>query len=321
MITRRQFVSRSCATGIGVALAGTTGCTKNHAENTDAIAWGQRGLSDGQFMTPRAVVIDGDDQLFIVDKTGRIQIFDRDGNFIRCWRTPEVGLGKPCGLGLDNRNSLLVGDTHYHRVLFYSKHGVLDQSRTIGGKNGILPGQFGFVTDVVQDSSGNFYVGDYGEHDRIQKFSQDGDFIMEWGGQGDEPGKFLRPQGMIVDENGLLWVADACNHRVQVFDATGDHVRLVKIWGTMGIEPGQMRYPYGIAFVGNDRLLLCEWGNHRVQLFDLEGNPHGMWGSAGKQIRQLNQPWGLAIDSKSFVHILDTENHRVQRVHLSEIVS
>ena len=45
------------------------------------------------------------------------------------------------------------------------------------------------VTDVVQDSQGYYYVAEKGEYDRIQKFSPEGDFILQWGGHGTEPGQ------------------------------------------------------------------------------------------------------------------------------------
>ena len=319
MTNRRSFLKQSGAISAGIAIGQLSGCIRKQSENTEAITWGQRGLSDGQFLTPRAITIDPEDRLYIVDKTGRIQIFDQDGNFIHRWRTPKIKLGKPCGLGLDKNNSLMVGDTHYHRVLFYDINGILDESRTIGGHNGKGPGQFGFVTDVVQDSLGNFYVGDYGEYDRIQKFSPNGEFVMDWGGHGIETGKFLRPQGLLIDSNDHLWIADACNHRIQVFDATDNTARVVDVWGETGTDKGKLRYPYGIEFLPDNQILVCEWGNHRVQRFNRDGSFISSWGNVGTELRQLNQPWGIALDSRQFVHVLDTENNRIQRFHISEM--
>ena len=60
------------------------------------------------------------DRLYIADKTGRIQVFDRDGNFIRSWRIPEVYSGKPVGLSISHDGLLIVCDTHYFRLLFYT---------------------------------------------------------------------------------------------------------------------------------------------------------------------------------------------------------
>ena len=115
----------------------------------------------------------------------------------------------------------MVADTHYFRVLFYTPEGRLLEDQTIGGKYGFAPGEFTLVTDYAQDSQGNYYVSEYGEYDRIQKFSPQRKFLFQWGGHGNERGQFARPQDLAVDEHDHIWVADACNDRIQVFDATG----------------------------------------------------------------------------------------------------
>ena len=230
--------------------------------------WGRRGLTEGRFQTPRAMAIDRDDNLYVVDKTGRIQVFTSDGEYLRGWRTPQIENGKPCGLAIDHDENVVVADTHYFRVLFYTKQGELLEDRTIGGEHGHGPGEFHFLTDVVQDSAGNYYVGEYGEHDRIQKFSPSGEFILQWGGHGRKPGQFVRPQGITIDEQDRIWVADACNHRIQVFDTNG---RLLQMWGEHGSGPGQLSYPYGIVLDGRGHVYLAEFGNNRVQKFTEQG--------------------------------------------------
>ena len=77
------------------------------------------------------------------------------------------------------------------------------------------------MTDAVQDSHGCYYVAEYGECDRIQKFTPTAQYLLQWGGRGREPGQFARPQSLAVDADDHVWVADACNHRIQVFDAHG----------------------------------------------------------------------------------------------------
>ena len=144
-------------------MACSSGCTKFPGIPVEtSYVWSRKGLDDGRFIKPRAIAIDQKDQIFVVDKTARIQVFDRDGNFIRNWRTPECYSGKPCGLEISQNNELMVCDTHYFRVLFYTQEGELLPDLTIGGVNGRGPGEFGFVTDVVQDSKGNFCVAEYG---------------------------------------------------------------------------------------------------------------------------------------------------------------
>ena len=307
---RRRILSVIAAT----MLVSTCGCVDETAPTGRLEkVWGRRGLSDGRFQTPRAIAIDKDDLLYIVDKLGRIQVFTTEGEYLRGWRTPAIEKGKPCGMTIDDEGNLVVADTHYFRVLFYTPDGTLLPERTIGGVNGQGEGEFHFLTDVVQDSKGNYYVGEYGEHDRIQKFSRDGEFLLQWGGHGRAPGKFVRPQGITVDTDDRIWVADACNHRIQIFDETG---QLLNVWGDHGKGVGQLSYPYVIELDGRGHAYVCEFGNNRIQKFTTDGKSLGYWGTSGRREGELHQPWGLVRDSRDRIHVLDTYNHRVQRIRL-----
>jgi sugar lactone lactonase YvrE len=278
--------------------------------------WGKHGFGDGDFYRPRAITIDKDDRLYIVDMAGRIQVFTTEGEFLRGWKTPESANGKPSGLAFAHDGTLMVSDTHYFRVLFYTPQGELLEERTIGGVCGFGPGEFNFVTDAIQDSKGNYYVAEYGEYDRIQKFSPEGKFLLQWGGHGDEPGQFMRPQKMDIDEQDQLYVTDACNHRIQIYDVSGEEPKLVKIWGEQGAEPGKLCYPYDLLLDGRGALYVCEFGNHRVQKFTLDGRSLACWGSHGRREGEFHNPWGLVLDSEGRLHVLDTYNHRVQRIRL-----
>ena len=299
-------------------IAITIGCTGEVGQSSEVFVWGRKGLDSGRFINPRAITIDQFDRLYIVDMTSRIQVADRDGNILRSWRTPMCVQGKPCGLSISNDGLLMVCDTHYFRVLFYTFEGELIEERTIGGTNGRGPGEFGFVTDVVQDSKNNYYIAEYGDYDRIQKFSPAGKYDYEWGGHGTEPGNFLRPQGLAMDEHDHLWVADASNHRIQVFDVSGDHAEVVKVWGSAGSEPGKLSYPYQVLLDGQGHVLVCEMGNHRIQKFTLDGKSLAVWGGAGREPGQMHQPWAMCQDSKQFIHVLDSYNNRVQRFEFED---
>jgi DNA-binding beta-propeller fold protein YncE len=310
-IDRRNF--GRLAVGALVAAA-TDGCSGGGSEDSppDKV-WGKLGVGDGRFSKPRAMAIDSKDELYIVDMTAHIQVFDVEGNFLRGWQTPEYKNGRPTGLTISIDGNLLVADTHYYRVLTYTPNGELLKHATLGGTMGQGPGEFGFVTDAVRDKDGNYFVSEYGEFDRIQKFSPEGKFIREWGGHGSEPGQFLRPQHLQLDSEGHLWVADACNHRIQIFDGDG---KQVSMWGTRGREPGQLQYPYCLALDGEGHVYVCEYGNHRVQKLTLEGKPVASWGKEGRRPGQLFNPWALVLDSQRRVHVLDSNNHRVQRIVL-----
>jgi streptogramin lyase len=288
------------------------GCTRQTDSNGKLdLLWGRPGLSDGRFRKPRAIAIDRYDHLYICDMTARIQVFDADGNFLRVWSTPIHDAGRPTGMDIDRDGNLVVADTHYYRLLFYSPEGTL--LRTLGGIKGDGPGDFGLVTNTVQDASGCYYVSEYGRFDRIQKFTREGKFILQWGGHGDQPGQFDRPQSLDIDDQGRIWVSDVGNHRIQVFDQQG---KFLFTWGHEGSAPGELSYPYSIKLDGKGHAYVCEFGNSRIQKFTLDGHSLGCFGTLGHKPGELDNPWGIVIDSQGRIDILDSENHRVQRIRM-----
>jgi DNA-binding beta-propeller fold protein YncE len=294
-----------------LTVVGLSGCDVT-GESVPDLIWGVHGTKPGWLHKPRVAAFDARDQLYIADLTDRIQVFNREGKYLRGWRTPDFNVDGPSGLTVDRMNRLLVADTHFYRVLVYSDKGEL--LFQIGdGVQGTTPGRFGYPTDVVIDRAGNFFVSEYGENDRIQVFSPEGQWLREWGGHGYDPGEFLRPRALAIDDEDRLYVADSCNHRIQVFDTQG---KLLRVWGSQGTGPGQMSYPYDLAIGPDKRLYVCEYGNARVQKFTLDGKPLGLWGRPGRRPGQLNNPWALAVDREGEVSVIDSNNHRVQRFRL-----
>jgi len=304
----RLFHFAGRAALVVVALLSAAGC--GGVSSLPEVIWGRRGVQDGDLVRPRAIAIDAKDRLFIVDYTARIQVYDRDGNYLGpTWTTPDYRDGRPSGLSIARDGNLLVSDSHYHCFRIYNAAGV--ERRRFGGQAGTAPGQLGYVSDVVQDDDGFFYVAEFGENQRISKFDSEGRFITCWGSPGSEPGQFARARALALGPDGLLYVADACNHRVQVFTRNGE---LVRYWGEPGEAPGQLSYPYDVAFNSAGELYVVEYGNHRVQKFTPEGVSLGCWGGPGQAPGRLHCPWALAVDSHGCVHVMDSDNHRVQRI-------
>ena len=313
-LDRRRFLAIAAAASLG------TGCIlrpRTDRETVDLII-GQRGMADGRFQKPRALTIGTNDDVYVIDKTARIQAFDPNGSFLRGWTAPDAANGKPTGASFDPvTNTLMVADTHYFRFLFYNPAGELLEDRTIGGVNGPEPGEFGWVTDIVRAPNGLLYLAEYGEYDRIYKYSADGQYIDRFGENGDGPLQFSRPQSLAVDDEGFLWIADSCNHRIQVVDWREDKPRSVAIYGSQGSDVGQLKFPYGLTLLSQQRVLISEFGNHRVQCWSRTGEPISSWGSVGKEPGQLNQPWAVAVDSKERIYVVDSGNNRIQRYMLT----
>ncbi len=294
-----------------LALALLAGCDPGGAPTPDLV-WGLHGRKPGWLNKPRAAAFDAEDHLYLVDLTDRVQVFDRDGKYLRGWRMPDFNVDGPSGVTVDRSGRLLVADTHFYRVLVFSPEGkILLQ---IGdGVQGSTPGRFGYPCDVVCDKAGNFYVADYGENDRVQVFSPEGKWLRQWGGHGYGPGQFLRPRAMAIDDQDRIYVADSATHRIQVFDTSG---RLLTTWGTRGAGLGELAYPFDVAIGPDGSVYVCEYGNHRVQKFRPDGTPLGVWGESGRGPGQLYNPWALAVDGRGVVSVVDSNNHRVQRFRL-----
>jgi DNA-binding beta-propeller fold protein YncE len=312
-ISRRRVFALAASAFLG-------GCVSNRSGNDGSadLVIGQRGLSDGRFQKPRVMAISPADEIYIIDKTARIQVFNLAGEFLRGWKTPEGANGKPTGASIDPvTGNLLVADTHYFRFLTYTPDGELLFDKTIGGVNGSEPGQFGWVTDIARAPDGTLYLAEYGEFDRIYKYSSDGQYIDRFGEHGDGPLQFSRPQTLAVDDDGLLWISDACNHRIQVVDWRDATPRSIAILGGEGTEPGQLMYPYGMKLISENRVLVSEFGGHRVQCWRRDGTPISSWGMPGSAAGQLNQPWAVDTDSRGRVYVVDSGNNRVQRFSLT----
>ncbi|MCI0684767.1 MAG: hypothetical protein L0Y71_21935 [Gemmataceae bacterium] len=301
-----RFACRRLAWGWALLLV--AGCGP---PSTPELVWGSRGVQGGQLVKPRAIAIDKDDRLYLVDWTARIQRFDTDGTYQKkTWMPPSWNNGRPSGLSIHPDGNLIVADSHYSTIRIYSPDG--DLLRSVGGKQGTAPGELSYISDVVCDAQGNFYVAEFGENQRITKLDADGNFLTCWGEPGTEPGQFARIRALALGPDGNLYAADACNHRIQVFTTDG---KLVRIFGGPGNGPGELSYPYDVAFPPGraEHLYVIEYGNHRVQKFTLEGKTLGTWGRSGRDPGGLCSPWALAVDRLGRVHVVDSENHRVQR--------
>lgn len=294
------------AIGLGL-LVSTGACKRNPSEAAGVIGiFGEVGLGPGAFSYPRAIATESEGSVFVVDKSGRVQRFSREGLFETQWRMPETIQGKPVGLSVHPDGRLFVADTHYHRVMIFDRDG-----RELGsfGREGTGDGKFLLPTDVAIDHQGFIYVGEYQGNDRITKWSPDLTFHGVLSDTPIDGHRLSRPAGLVIDDEQTLWVADACNHRLVRFSLDGRPLATV---GRFGRGPGELRYPYGVDLAPDGSILVCEYEGNRLQWFSKDGRSLRTWGSAGRHPGQLFAPWGAAYGPGGYVYVVDSLNSRVQ---------
>lgn len=291
--------------GVVLFVAGCGGSSSS-APQKPLLTFGRTGVGQVEFNYPRAAAIGPDGLLYVIDKGGRAQVLTQSGEFVRDWHMPAYTAGKPTGLGIAPDGRIYFADTHYARVTVFRPDGTLDHQY---GKWGDEPGQFRLPTDVAIDPRGFIYVSEYGDNDRVSKFTMDWKFVLSFGGVDAGEARMMRPESICIAPDGTLWITDSCNHRICHFNSEG---ALLGAFGEIGSGAGALRYPYNAELLSDGTLVVAEYGNNRVQRFDQSGKSLGIWGMAGREPGQLAYPWALAVNEHDRVFVVDSGNNRVQ---------
>jgi sugar lactone lactonase YvrE len=210
-----------------------------------------------------------------------------------------------------------------HRVVLYDVTGDAPRKVAAFGEPGWGPGQLESPHGAVVSWAGELFVTNTNNH-RIDVFDmtalREGRYprlIRSFGAIGSAPGRFLSPQWPVAissrrDLQGLVFVSDTGNDRVQVFESTG---KLVRVIGGRGAEDGKLDRPMAIAFDPSGNVLyVSEDGNRRISAFaGANGRLVGKIGEAGSAGGGLAIPRGLAVGQDGVVYVADLGPRKIRR--------
>jgi hypothetical protein len=174
--------------------------------------------------------------------------YNSDGNIVSSWGDPKVMPKSVHGCFVDKQDNIWIGGnadgivqkwSHDGKQLLLQigRKGVCDNSDEKCGEPGgnKSPLLLNEPADIAVDpDNGDIYVADgYGNH-RVVVFDAQGKFLRQWGDAGTDRGLFAvigggHPHCAVFDRDGLLYVCDRGNDRIEVFDKTGALKRVVDV--------------------------------------------------------------------------------------------
>ena len=264
------------------------------------ISFGSEGIGQGMFQDARAIGVDGKGNMVVADfKDGRVQTFDPNGKFLSTFTVTDdkgkavtadsIAVGQDGKIYIPNGKILVydesgqqlaqIGDdSHFYENLAMGQDGTL-YALTFGDNNLVhfkrdgsidfeIPdpisaetgGSGGGFPKLAVDGLGNIYIAN-DTPPVILKFSPQGKFINQFGGETKdsgtfEAGKFVSPESIAIDGYGRIFVDDF--FYIQVFDSTGAYLN--NISGSYS----------GIAFDSQNNLYATSSNDHKVTKFQIQ---------------------------------------------------
>jgi DNA-binding beta-propeller fold protein YncE len=228
-------------------------------------AWGSSGKGDGQFSFWDGsahfggIAVDSTNSVLVADSSGRVQVFDPTGKFIRAWRTSERAIAV-FAMALDHADNVyLAGGCQLTKFGRDGQHlGTWGSDAECGSANG----KFNQVEYVTVAPDGNIWTGEQlGE--RIQKFDSQMHFLSKLGSKGSGPGQYSHGIfGIVFDKKGRIWTVDNGGDRLEVYDS---RMRFIGQSGHEGSGPGDFQFPSYMAIDAQGDLYVVETGGGRIQ--------------------------------------------------------
>jgi hypothetical protein len=268
-----------------------------------------------------------------------ILVFDPEGNLVKSWGGPGQGYEWPQsnhGVHVDYKGNVWIGgngekDAH---ILKFTKEGKFLMQVGHLGKNGGSndPENFGRVAKIWVDPKTNeAYIADGYLNKRVAVLDADtGKMKRYWGAYGNKPDdtnlgpydpsappaqQFRNPVHCIERSNdGLVYVCDRANDRIQVFTPEGKFVKEAiyakntkgagSVWDIVFSKDPAQRF-----------MMLADGQNERVRIILRESLEElASFGDGGRQPGQFYGVHSLASDSKGNIYTTETyEGKRVQK--------
>ena len=189
---------------------------------------------------------------------------------------------------------------------------------TVLARYGVKPLGLDHPVALAIGPDGNLYVTD--DSQRVTVISPAGKVMRRWGKPGTAPGEFKFIGGdpttpanvngkITVGRNGMVYVADSGNARVQVFSPQG---RFIRQFGSLGSQKGQFLSPGDLVVDGSGNLYVADDQSQTLAKFSPTGKVIWQIGGSSSSDQDLLGHFHTAtIDAHGRLVMVNDDQHRV----------
>ncbi len=220
---------------------------------------------------PSSVAVDAGGRIVVANAgRGNVEIYSGDFALLSKLGAGDGEFIAPNAISIDRSGMIYVADSKADKIKVYNSDGSFSFSF---GASGSQPGQFHFPTSLaVDDAAQEVYVTDLpkqqtrdgmAETARVQVFTLRGVFKRSFGTYGLGDGMLTRPMGVAVSGTGRVFVTDAYQNVVMVFDTTGAFLTTLYDLGN------PMRNPLGIAVNDKGTVYIASLNSGKVEVYSV----------------------------------------------------
>lgn len=270
------------------------------------------------------VAVDSQDRVFVFNRGQHpVLVFGREGNFINVWG--EGLFARPHGITIGPDDSVYCSDDSGHVVHKFTTDGKLlmtlgtrDKPSDTGATSidfrtiKYAGPPFNYPTNLAIAANGDLFISDGYGNARVHHFSPAGKLLNSWGEPGGGRGQFHVPHGIAIDRDGIVYVADRENSRVQLFTQKGE---FVSEWIDVARPSQVFIHTNGDIYIAELGFIAGMWPGTkapspdspggRVSIFDAKGKLKARWGGGKNPCApgDFFSPHDICVDSHGDIYV------------------